>query len=98
MKPRIGKEVYIIWNGTDIYKEKVAMLGKESFIVESIFNSALCDAYRNKTYDYDMYNKTWFTSITEAKKSLIDYHKVSNPNFDAKIKKVQDDCWEVFFK
>ena len=45
-----------------------------------------------------MYNKTWFTSITEAKKALIDYHKVSNPDFDVRIKKTQDDCWEVFFK
>ena len=66
MKPRIGKVVYTVYRES-ITKTKVEYLGKKDFLTEE---------FRTYTfgyeYEYEDYNINWFTSLTKAKKSIME--------------------------
>lgn len=97
MKPKIGREVYVIY-ADSIYKEKVFMLGKEAFLCECVLDSGLQDGYRTRQYYFDAYNITWFTSLSAAKQKLIKTQEMCRPNFTVKIHKMQDDVWSAFYE
>lgn len=88
MKPKIGRKVYCIY-GECILVETVGFVGKDSFIIEN-FNVSVCD--NSLEWFYEDYNNEWFTSLTRAKKALID--KCSD-KYDGKIKifKVSDSAY-----
>lgn len=97
MKPRIGREVYIIYTYS-IRKEKVFMIGKESFICEDFVVEPLDEDDENtiREYKYNDYNITWFTSLSAAKQKLIKTQEMcrsNRSNFTVKIHKMQNDTW-----
>lgn len=100
MKPKIGKVIYVLylagWH-KEIHREKVFMYGTEGFICESIVDASLDDNYRIREYNYNDYNKTWFTSLAEAKLSLKEMLEERNPNFIIKINRFED-YWKAYFE
>lgn len=95
MKPRIGKKVYVIYED-DIYQETVFMLGKESFLCECVLDSALRDSYRTRQYYFCSHGRTWFTTLSAAKKQLIATLEMRRPNFTVKIKQMGYGIWSAF--
>ncbi len=71
MKPKLGRIVYCIFD-TGILVDTVGFLGKNSFIINS-FGPAT--EYNSWEWEYDTYNEKWFTSLTKAKKYLIEKNK-----------------------
>ena len=67
MKPRLGREVYCIYEDT-INVEEVYAIGKDSFIVASFSDSTYEDSWE---YFFDQYQEVWFTSLARAKKKLL---------------------------
>lgn len=89
MKPKLGSEVYVIWDGCQIYLEGVGYIGEDSFIV---------NGYEYKTdaeYYYDDYNITWFKSFEKAKKVLFKELKRKYPNTKFHLEQDGDDVWEA---
>lgn len=82
-----GHKVYVIYNGS-IFLKSAAYIGKYSFIVDR-YEWLNEDA---REYDYNDYGITWFTSIAEAKKFLLEAYDA----YDRKGKVVQlaVDYWE----
>ena len=64
MKPRIGRTIYTVYID-QISEEVVKFLGENSFIVANYENY---DA--NYEFNYDDYNKDWFTSLSKAKAEM----------------------------
>lgn len=91
MQPKIGKIIYITYD-QDIYKLKVYMKGTESFIAKEIMFT-VNDTYYERLYSD--YNRVWFTSLKDAKQSIIDTYtndKVDHIEFEK-----HNDChWEAF--
>ena len=83
MKPKLNSKVWII-SDDDIYEEKVAYLGRESFLIEYYAIKI------KKEFRYESYGFTWVKTLKEAKAIL---QKKLGP--DAKIVKVEDDWWRV---
>ena len=73
------------------------MYGTEGFICESIVDASLDDNYRIREYKYNDYNKTWFTSLAEAKLSLKEMLEERNPSFIIKIVPLED-YWHAYFE
>lgn len=90
MKPKIGRKVYCIY-GTGILVETVGFLGKDSFIVDRFGTATEPDSLE---WDYDMYDKEWFTSLSKAKKKIIENNKCG---YNEKLKVVKmSDTWYTF--
>lgn len=83
--PRIGQKVYLFFNNC-VSLEYVYMKGKESFACDSAFSSLYIDGYRVPHF-YDEYGKTWFTSLSDLKKAVLE------PN--EKLVKMHDNYWEI---
>lgn len=68
MKPSVGRKIYVLcWRSAQITSETVGWLGEKTFIVENYqeyFEYA-------QQYAYEDFNKTWFTSLKQAKKELL---------------------------
>ena len=83
--PRIGQKVYLFFNDC-VSLESVYMKGKESFACNSAFNYLYIDEYR-VPFLYDEYGKTWFTSLSDLKKAVLE------PN--EKLVKIHENYWEI---
>lgn len=83
----IGETIYIIFRDS-INKEKVYLLGKESFCHERAFNNGFVQDYK-MPLRYDWEGTVWFKTLNEAKEQL---KKTTNCS---KIKKYDDDYWEA---
>lgn len=92
MKPKIGRKVYCIY-GTGIMVGYVGYVGKESFIVDSY---GVCTESDSWEWDYESYGENWFTSLTKAKKKLIDMYKDRYEN-KLKIEKIEDNWYALEF-
>lgn len=99
MKPKNGREVFVIYHGA-IYKEVIYALGKDFFVVGSTFDTGKCDDYRCRVYYYNHYNHTWFTEISKAKSALLnDYRVLYGDAVElAKHGDSSDAYWEIRFK
>lgn len=84
---KIGETIYIIFRNS-INKEKVYLLGKESFCHERVFNDGFLQAYRTPLR-YDWEGIVWFKTLSEAKEQL---KKTTNCST---TKKYDDDYWEA---
>ena len=72
MKPTLGRTVYCIYSDC-ILIEEVYAIGKDSFIVASFGEETYADSWE---WYFNDYEKTWFTSLPNAKKKLLaDIHK-----------------------
>lgn len=90
MKPKIGTEVYCIYRD-GILVDKVAFIGKESFIIESFGSATEEDSWE---WYYEDYNTKWFTDLVKAKEKLLAlYEEESEENL--KIVKVTDDWYQL---
>jgi hypothetical protein len=92
MKPKLGRKVYCIYE-TGIMVDCVGYVGKDSFIVESYGLSTVPSSWE---WDYDLYGEKWFTSLSKAKKKLIDMYKDKYEN-KLKIVKIADDWYALEF-
>lgn len=89
MKPRLGRKVYCLY-GTGILVTTAAYLGKNSFIISYFGTETEQDSWE---WDYDMYDKKWFTNLTKAKHKLVDNYK---DRYDGKLKVTKiGDSWYV---
>ncbi len=93
MKPKIGKKVYCIYCD-GILVDTVAFIGKDSFIVDS-FNDN-CTEEASWEWNYADYDTEWFTSLTKAKKRLIDKYKDKWDN-KLKVTKITDSWYALEF-
>lgn len=84
---KIGETVYIIFKNS-INKEKVYLIGEESFCHERAFNGSFLATYRSPLR-YDEEGTRWFRTLKEAKEQL---KKISGCD---RIVKHDDDYWEV---
>lgn len=82
-----GHKVYVIYDDA-IFLKSAAYVGKHSFIVDG-YEQLVDDA---REYDYIDYGKTWFTSIAEAKKFLLQENIAHG--ITGKIIQLADDYWE----
>lgn len=82
-----GRKVYVIYDG-NIFLESAAYIGKHSFIVDGY--EWRVDGARE--WYYEDYGETWFTSLSEAKKFLIQDNL--NQGITGKIVQLATDCWE----
>lgn len=90
MKPSIGRTIYCIYqNG--INEDNVGYLGKDSFIVDDFSDLRRFDSLE---YFYDDYQRTWFTSLPQAKKALLSKLHREYPDSKFKLKHTCDDYWE----
>lgn len=90
MKPKIGRKVYCIY-GTGILVDTVGFLGENSFIINSFGTETELDSLE---WDYNMYNEKWFTSLSKAKKKLVENNKC---DYNEKLKVVKmSDTWYTF--
>lgn len=90
MKPKLGRKVYCIYDNT-ILGETVYAIGKNSFFISNVYEGTYSDSWE---WEFNEYGTTWFTSLTEAKKVLLE--TAYNPNNEKlKIVKKRDDFWEV---
>lgn len=90
MKPKLGRRVYCIYNEA-ILVETVAFIGQESFIVSSFGNDTNEDSWE---WWYEDFEKTWFTSISKAKKCILSsFEEKYGCKF--KLKKLYEDYYEV---
>lgn len=92
MKPKLGRKVYCIY-GTGIMVDHVGYVGKDSFIVEGCEIHTKVDSWE---WSYDSHGKKWFTSLSEAKKVLIDIYKEKYEN-KLKVVKIADDWYALEF-
>ena len=87
MKPRLGRKVYCIY-GDGILVDTVRFIGKDSFIIDSFGEETEPDSWE---WQYDMYDNEWFTSLSKAKKKLINILK---DKYEEKFQIVQKtDAW-----
>ena len=77
---KIGQTFYLIYRG-GVYKQKVYMLGKESFIHGDTFNYLLEDDYKDEIF-YEAKGETWFETLEQVKQKY-------------KIKKIENGYWEI---
>lgn len=70
MKPRINQTIYVLFKG-EIFRQKVYMLGEESFIHDDAFNQCMIEEYRAPLY-YDDYKRTWFLSSNEIDEEVVE--------------------------
>lgn len=84
---KIGETVYVIFRNS-INKERVFLLGEESFCHERVFNGSFLNAYR-LPLRYDEEGTVWFRTLKEAKEQL---KKASGCD---RIVKYDDDYWEA---
>ena len=92
-KPRIGTKVYCIYDDDCILVEEVGYIGIKSFIIANF-----ADIYNFDSFEwyYDDYGKTWFTSLTMAKRKLLEIayeHGESGKNY--RVFKESDTYYEV---
>ncbi len=92
MKPKIGRKVYCIYD-TGIMVDYVGYVGKDSFIVDSY---GICKESDSWEWDYDLYGEKWFTSLSKAKKKLVDMYKDKYEN-KLKVVKIADDWYALEF-
>lgn len=67
-KPKLGQTVYLAF-GDWICKDKVLMVGENSFACHMQFDSAVFNLFR-RPIQFDEYGTTWFKTLTDAKKSI----------------------------
>lgn len=67
MQPKLGQKVYFIY-GTQIIKDTVGYLGKDSFVVNSIHDT--CTERDSLIWDFEDYDVEWFTNLNKAKAAL----------------------------
>ena len=79
MKPAVGRVVYTIYQ-YQISEEIVGYLGKDSFIVLN-FEDYDC----SYEFEYEDYNKHWFTSFSKAKACLKKLFKENFPEEKFKL-------------
>lgn len=77
MKPSIGRTVYCLYE-SDIYKEEVGYLGRDSFIVDDFSDLRRFDSLE---WFYEEYQRTWFTSLARAKKFALAKAHRECPNY-----------------
>lgn len=70
MKLRINQTIYVLFK-EEINRQKVLMLGEESFIHDDAFNQGMLEEYREPLY-YDDYKKTWFLSLDEIDEEIVE--------------------------
>lgn len=92
MKPRIGRRVYVPNSLFFIYAPKVYAIGKESFITDNFSSIEYPDEAELRFEDY---NETWFTSLSKAKKILLNDWKEMYPNSKVKLVKCDEDYYEL---
>lgn len=92
MKPKIGRKIYCIY-GTGIMVDHVGFVGRDSFIVEGYGCTTESDSWE---WDYELYGEKWFTSLSKAKKKLIDMYKDRYEN-KLKIEKIEDNWYALEF-
>jgi len=83
--PRLGQKVYLFFNDC-VSLEPVYMKGKESFACKIAFDFHYMDGYRMPFF-YDDYGRTWFTSFSELKKTVLEP--------DEELIKIHEDYWEI---
>ena len=93
MKPKIGRKVYCIYDD-GILVDTVGFLGKDSFIIDSFGTATEPDSWE---WDYDMYDKEWFTNLSKAKKKLIDNYKNEYYEDKLKVTKINDTWYGLEF-
>ena len=87
MKPKLGRKVYCIYRD-GIFVDTVGWTGKESFIVNGFGTATESDSWE---WLYDDYNVNWFTSLSKAKKALIEHWK---DRYEGKLRVVKfDESW-----
>ena len=84
--PRLGQKVYLVYDDS-IVLEKVEMKGKDGFATPSAFDDSIIEECRQPIY-YEDYGTRWFTSLSEAKKSI-------KLNEDERIVKCSNTYWRV---
>lgn len=92
MKPRLGRTVYTLWKDS-ITRTEVAFLGEDSFLTEKWKEYSY--GYH---YDYKEYNILWFTSLSKAKKFVME---CLDEDERKKVVWQQWDCgdyWELVYK
>ncbi|WP_297931088.1 hypothetical protein [uncultured Coprobacter sp.] len=94
LKPKIGTTVYCIY-ANSISKYKVGYIGKEAFVIDELSEYMDFEAF---LWWYEDFGKSWFKSLKEAKVRLLQMQSEYLPNQKVKIKKVNDDYWEVDYK
>lgn len=82
MKPDLNTVVYTIYEH-NITKTRVAFIGNKSFITEH-FKKGYDYGYE---FDFNDFGNSWFTSLSEAKKKIIE------DNECCKLVKLADDYW-----
>ena len=88
MKPRLNRIIYTIYSG-QISEETVKFLGKDSFIVANYEEYVV-----NYEFNYDDYNKNWFTSFSKAKAEMKKYFPNKKIKF-IEYKDINGRLWEV---
>lgn len=90
-KPRIGQKVYCIYEDS-ILAQEVFMIGKDSFLLYPY--GTLEDSWE---WGYEDYEETWFTSLSRAKKRLLEtvYQEEGEKLY---VEKLSDDYYEVRIK
>lgn len=84
MMPKLGTKVYCIY-GDEILVDTVGYLGKESFIINSIFDDTESDSWE---WYYEEYEESWFTNLNKAKTKLKELYQ----------DKVGDNCKMIIAK
>ena len=85
-KPKLGQTVYIAF-GDWICKDKVLMVGENSFACHMQFDSAVFNLFRRPIM-FDEYGVAWFNTLEDAKKSIV-------LEAGQRIVKHSDEYWEV---
>lgn len=92
MMPKLGTKVYCIY-GDGILVDTVGYLGKESFIINSIFDDTESDSWE---WYYEEYEESWFTNLKKAQTKLKELYR-DKIEGDCKIliKKCSDTWYEL---
>jgi len=94
MKPKLRRKVYCIY-GSGILVDTVAFIGSNSFILECFHDNAIEESCCE--WNYDDYEKKWFTNLAKAKKQIISNFKEEYGD-NLKVVKVDESWYGLFEK
>lgn len=86
-KPKFNQTIYVLYNDLSLTKEKVYLKGETEFCHSDAFNTEYLDSFR-EPLKYTDKDKTWFTSLSSAKRYFKKVLKYKN------IIELQKDYWE----
>lgn len=79
-KVKIGQIIYVAYRNS-LYKQKVYMVGKESFAHDDTFNTYIYEDFRLELF-YEDEGTKWFRTLADAKKKY-------------KIEKIEEGYWGI---